>query len=123
MVYVVVCLFEIYFWVVSGDFHQFCVQIFPERIVYGFSAVFGWEDEMIVAQVYAMLCSSVFGLGAHPTSILQNRGQKIRELTASPPLRDGVFSCNKGESEGIISNDWGAHRESNPDCEFHKLEC
>ena len=73
---------------------------------------FFWEkfevkDKVIIKSVYSPLFQELVALNQATTKTTKPRNP----------------SNNKGDSEGIKSNIWGAYWESNPDCEFHKLEC
>lgn len=59
VVFVVVDGFEENGWVVLGDIEQFPLHIGEQASVEDGSAVFGWQDDVIVAEIDGVCSSSV----------------------------------------------------------------
>ena len=65
MVNVMIRLFEVERWVVSGDFSQFPVEVLPELWSDRGVTAFGREDYVVVTEVDAVACSAVLMLRSH----------------------------------------------------------
>ena len=66
MVYVMIGLLEVKLWVMSGDFHQFPVEVLPEFGSDDRMTVFGRIDDVVITEVDAVAVSPVFMWLGHP---------------------------------------------------------
>jgi len=85
VVLVVVPGFEEDVGMVFGDFEQFPLQIHPQTSVDHVTTVFGRNDEVIFAVVYAMVASAEFH--AETLTWTRGRGERIHPTG----LRPGVY--------------------------------
>jgi hypothetical protein len=91
VILIMVRLFDVQLRVEGGDFEEFPIEILPEFWGDNGVAIFGRKDDVIVAEVDAMIVPSIFLCVCHPF-IISGRGELDTETHSIPGLTPrGIF--------------------------------
>ena len=89
MVYIVIHFFEEDLRIVLGDVEQFPFDIGKESFIENLPAVFGRQDEVVVAEPNAMLSPAISAF--HTSHSITARERRMRLRASIPALTSGVF--------------------------------